>query len=82
MPRGDVVADGMAAVAVDSAFALLEVDRVRRRVPVHDRVAPPVEVDALLADAVVASTNGQNGLLNAARTSGCRASSPLLRAAP
>src|ERR1700728_3053394 len=40
----------MAAEPVHAAFALLEVHRVGRKVPVHYCVAPPVEIDALLAD--------------------------------
>ena len=43
--------DRVAPEAVHPALALFEVDRVRGQVPVHDRVAPPVEVDALLPDA-------------------------------
>jgi hypothetical protein len=46
----DVAAHGMAAEPVDAAFALLEVDRVGWQVPVHNCVAPPVEVDSFLAD--------------------------------
>src|ERR1039457_911444 len=46
----DVAAHGMAAEPVDAAFALLEVHWVGRQVPVHNCVAPPVEIDALLAD--------------------------------
>lgn len=46
----DVAAHGMAAEPVYAAFALLEVDRVGWQVPVHCCVAPPVEIDALLAD--------------------------------
>src|SRR5689334_25104583 len=40
----------MPSEPVDAALALLEVHRVGRQVPVHHSVAPPVEIDALLAD--------------------------------
>ena len=46
----EVLADGVALVAVDTPFALLEVDGVRREVPVDDRVAVGVEVEALFSD--------------------------------
>ena len=45
-----VLADRVAFVAVDAPFALLEVDRVVREVPVDDDVAVGVEVEALLPD--------------------------------
>lgn len=51
MPVSDVAADGQTAIAIHSALALLEVHWVRRRVPVDDRAAPPVEVDPFLAHA-------------------------------
>ena len=46
----DVLAHGVALVAVHPAFALLEVDGVRWQVPVHDRMAVGVEVQPLLAN--------------------------------
>ena len=45
-----VLADRVAFVAVDAAFALLEVDRVVRQIPVDDDVAVGVEVESLLPD--------------------------------
>src|SRR5690606_29887672 len=47
---GDVLADRMPLVAMDSAFALFEVDGVAGQVPVPDCMAPRVKVEALLAD--------------------------------
>jgi len=47
---GEAAADGMALVALDPSFSLLEFDRSRGYVPVDDRVAVAVEVEALLAD--------------------------------
>ena len=47
----DVLTDGVSAETVHPAFALFEVDGVRREVPVHHRMAPPMEVDSLLPDA-------------------------------
>ena len=47
---GDVLADRVTLVAIHAALTLLEVDGVGGKVPVDDRVAPPVEVDSLLAD--------------------------------
>jgi hypothetical protein len=49
--EGDVPADGVAGVAVYPTFSLLEVDGVRRRVPVDDGMAPPVEIDSVLTHA-------------------------------
>jgi hypothetical protein len=48
--RGHVLSDGMTLVAVDTAFPLLEVDRVGGQVSVHTGVAVAVEVEAFLAD--------------------------------
>jgi len=47
---GEVLADGMVLVPLHPAFPLLEVDRIRGQVPVHDGVAPEMEVETLLAD--------------------------------
>jgi hypothetical protein len=51
MRGGDVPSYRVASEAIHPAFALFEVDGAAREVPVDDGVAPPVEVDALLADA-------------------------------
>src|SRR2546430_13186152 len=51
MTVGDVAPDGVAAITVYATLTLLEVHRIGRRIPVHHRVAPPMEIDALLADA-------------------------------
>src|SRR4051794_9170594 len=48
--QGHVLANRVALVAVNSTFALLEVDRVVRQVPVDDDVAVGVEVESLLPD--------------------------------
>ena len=47
---GDVLPDGVAVIAVDPPFTLFEIDGVRGEVPVHDGVAIPVKVEALLPD--------------------------------
>jgi len=39
----------MALAPVDTALALFEVDGVARQIPVHDRMAELVEVQALLS---------------------------------
>ena len=46
---GDVLAHGVALVAMHSPFSLLEVDRIGWEVPVHNGVAIRVEVEALLS---------------------------------
>lgn len=46
----DILSHGVPFVAVDAAFALLEVDRVGRQVPVHHRVAVGMEIQSLLPD--------------------------------
>src|SRR5665647_2957665 len=46
---GDVLAHRVTLVAVHAPLALLEVDRVRRQVPVHDGVTVKVEVETLLS---------------------------------
>ena len=46
----DVLSHGMSLEAVDAALALFEVGGVGGEVPVHEGVAPPVEIDSLLAD--------------------------------
>src|SRR5258705_4919435 len=51
MRRCDVLANRVSAEPVDAAFALFEVDRVRWQVPMHYRMAPPVEVDPFLSNA-------------------------------
>ena len=50
MLQRNVLADRVAFVAVDAAFALLEVDRIVWQIPVDDDVAIGVEVEALLPD--------------------------------
>ncbi len=40
----------MALIAVDPAFSLLKVNWIRREIPVDDRVAVVMEVEAFLAD--------------------------------
>lgn len=45
-----VLAHCMALVAIHPPLAQIQVDDIGRLVPVHKRVKPPVEVDALLAD--------------------------------
>ena len=35
---------------MDAAFALLQIDGIRRQIPVHDGVAPSVEVESFLTD--------------------------------
>ena len=50
MSRGDILAYGVALVAVNAAFALFKVDGVRWQVPVHHRVAVGMEIQPLLAD--------------------------------
>lgn len=57
----DIAADRETAVAVDAPFALFKVDGVRGRVPMDDRAAPPVEVDALLPTLVVAAPMARTG---------------------
>jgi len=47
---GEAAADGMALVALDTSFALLELDGRGGDVPVDDGVAVAVEVEAFLAD--------------------------------
>ena len=45
-----IAPDRVALETVDASLALLEIDRVRRQVPVDDRMAVEVEVEPLLAD--------------------------------
>ena len=45
-----VFADGVPFVAVHPALALLEINGVAGKVPMHDGVTPPVKIDALLPD--------------------------------
>jgi hypothetical protein len=47
---GDVLAHGVILGAMHAAFALLDVDGVVWKVPVHDPVGVQMEVQALLAD--------------------------------
>ena len=47
---GDVLADRVPLVAVHPALTLLEIDGVAGQVPMHDGMAPPVEIDPLLPD--------------------------------
>ena len=56
-----VLAHGVALVAVNAAFALLEVYGIRRQVPVHNRVAVGVEVQAFLADGSGRKDKGPEG---------------------
>ena len=44
-----VLADRVPLVAIHTALALFEVDGVGGKVPMHDGVTPPVEIDAFLA---------------------------------
>ena len=46
----DVLADRVPLVTIHAALALLEIYRIGGKVPVDHRMAPPVEVDSLLAD--------------------------------
>ena len=46
----NVAPDSMSFVAVDAAFALLEMDRIARQVPVHQAMTPGVKVQSLLPD--------------------------------
>ena len=48
--RGDVLADGKAAPAVDAAFTLFEVEGVVRQVPVEDLAAILMEIQSFLSD--------------------------------
>ena len=49
MPFCDVSSNRVALVSVDPTFALLEVHRIGGQVPMDDRVAVLVEVEALLS---------------------------------
>ena len=62
-----ILAHGVALVAVDAAFTLLEVHGVRRQIPVHDRVAVGVEVQAFLADGSGRKDAGPEGGINRGR---------------
>ena len=50
MSGRDVLANRVAFVAIKAAPTLLEVDGVSGKVPMDDRVAPPVRVDPFLAN--------------------------------
>jgi hypothetical protein len=50
VPFSNVLADRVALVAVNTAFTLLQIDRIGRKVPVDDGVAILMEVEAFLAD--------------------------------
>ena len=47
---GDVAADGVPLVPMDTALPLFEIDRIARKIPVDQSVAPGVEVEPLLTD--------------------------------
>jgi hypothetical protein len=64
----------MVLVAMNSPLTLLKINRIRRQVPVHDRMAPIVEIESLLTGDVEAKTNGRNGELKADRTVSIRTS--------
>lgn len=61
VPFRNVLADGVTGEPIDPALPLLEVNRVRRKVPVDDGVAPPVEVDPFLPDAGRSEHEGGKG---------------------
>ncbi|GLS40214.1 hypothetical protein GCM10010869_58110 [Mesorhizobium tianshanense] len=58
----------MALEAVNTAFALLQIDRVSRKILIIDAIAIGVEIEASCPTAVVANANGRNGELKASRT--------------
>ena len=54
----NVAANCMALVAMDSAFSLLEVDRVCGEVPVNDGMAVQVEIESFLANGCCGEDEG------------------------
>ena len=56
-----VLADEMALETVDAALALLQIDGIRRQIPMHERMAIGMEIEPLLPDRSRGKNEGTEG---------------------